>query len=283
LERLKAYLIKAVHEAKVHTEWLKPDLAYEEAFVNFAEAILTPADDNRFLDEFVPFARRIARCAMFNSLGQTLVKIAAPGIPDIYQGTELWDLSFVDPDNRRPVDYDGRRRLLGELRSAESTDRFVLLDELLANWQDGRIKLYLMHKLLSFRRAHAELFSGGDYTPLKTASGLMSDRICAFARRHGGSWIVALAPRLTGEMVFNGSLPIGEVWSRSTLALPADAPVQWIDAVSGASIETGRGSQLALDGVFKRFPVALLYHEETADLPLSVEESTHATATQSVS
>jgi (1->4)-alpha-D-glucan 1-alpha-D-glucosylmutase len=282
-ERLKAYLVKAVREAKVHTEWLKPDLAYEEAFVNFAEAILTAADGNRFLDEFVPFARRIARCGMFNSLGQTLVKIAAPGVPDIYQGTELWDLSFVDPDNRRPVDYSERQRLLGELRSAESTNPLALLDDLLVHWQDGRVKLYLTHKLLSFRRAHAELFADGDYTPLKAPSGLMSDRVCAFARRRGSSWMVALAPRLTGEMVFNASLPVGEVWSRSALALPPDAPAQWIDAVSGARIESGDGNQLALDEVFKYFPVALLYHEETAVLPHSVEEGAHAPATQSVS
>jgi (1->4)-alpha-D-glucan 1-alpha-D-glucosylmutase len=278
LERLKGYLIKAVREAKVHTEWLKPDLAYEEAFVRFAEAILTSSKDNRFLDEFVPFVQRIARCGMFNSLGQTLLRIAAPGVPDIYQGTELWDLSFVDPDNRRPVDYVERRRLLAELRSAESTGRLALLDDLLVNWQDGRIKLYLMYKLLTFRRAHPDLFADGDYTPLATPSGLMSECLCGFARRHGRSWIVALAPRLTGEMVFNGNLPIGEVWSRSDLALPPDAPAQWIDAVSGARLEIGPGKRLSLDEVFKHFPAALLYHEEIAHLPLPVEESIHAPA-----
>ena len=278
LERLKGYLIKAVREAKVHTEWLKPDLAYEEAFVRFAEAILTSSRDNRFLDEFVPFVQRIARCGMINSLGQTLLKIAAPGVPDIYQGTELWDLSFVDPDNRRPIDYVERRRLLGELSSAESTGRLALLDDLLVNWQDGRIKLYLMHKLLTFRRAHPDLFADGDYTALATPSGLMSECICGFARRLGRSWIVALAPRLTGEMVFNGNLPIGEVWSRSDLELPPDAPAQWIDAVSGARLEIGPGKRLSLDEVFKHFPAALLYHDEIAHLPLPVEESIHAPA-----
>ncbi len=105
---LKAYLIKAVREAKVHTEWLKPDVAYEEAFVNFAEAILAPSEDNRFIGELLPFVERIAYCGIFNSLSQTLLKVTAPGVPDIYQGTEFWDLSFVDPDNRRPVDYTER-------------------------------------------------------------------------------------------------------------------------------------------------------------------------------
>ncbi|HSQ12087.1 MAG TPA: malto-oligosyltrehalose synthase, partial [Candidatus Deferrimicrobium sp.] len=152
LERLRAYLVKAVREAKVHTEWLKPDLAYEEAFTSFAGALLAPGENNRFLSELAPFARKIAQCGMYNSLGQTLLKLAVPGVPDCYQGTELWDLSFVDPDNRRPVDFAARHRLLRELKTSEAKDRAALLQDLLSEWPDGRIKLYLLHKLLSFRR-----------------------------------------------------------------------------------------------------------------------------------
>ena len=168
LERLKSYLIKAVREAKVHTEWLKPDMAYEEAFANFARS------DPRVLGR-QPVSRRvccrlpisIAYCGMFNSLAQTLVKIVAPGVPDIYQGTELWDLSFVDPDNRRDVDFADRRRLLAELKSAEAEDRIALLRDLLSHGQDGRVKLYLMYKLLSFRRAHAESFHRRRLSPAR--------------------------------------------------------------------------------------------------------------------
>ncbi|MGH7854056.1 MAG: malto-oligosyltrehalose synthase [Candidatus Binatia bacterium] len=280
LERLKTYLIKAVREAKVHTEWLKPDLAYEEAFVNFTEAILAPSEQNPFVVEFRPFVKKIAYCGMFNSLGQTLLKIVAPGLPDIYQGSEFWDLSFVDPDNRRSVDYAERRRSLAELKSADSTDRIVLLQDLLANWQDGRIKLYLMHKLLGFRRAHCEFFTEADYTPLKSATGPMGDRICAFARRKGRAWTVAIVPRLVGEMVYNGGAPVGEVWGQSALSLPVDAPPRWVDVVSGERIETGPGKRLMLGAVFKYFPVSLLYHEELAGTSPTVEESIHATATQ---
>ncbi len=279
IERLKAYLIKAVREAKVHTEWLKPDVAYEEAFVNFAEAILEPSEKNRFIAEFLPFVKKIAYCGMFNSLGQTLLKIVAPGVPDIYQGTEFWDLSFVDPDNRRSVDYAERRRLLAELKSADSTDRIALMQDLLSNWQDGRIKLYLLHKLLGFRRAHCGFFVEAEYTPLQNTSGPMGDRICAFVRHKGKAWVVAIVPRLVGEMVDHGGAPVGEVWGQSVLSLPLDAPPQWVDIVSGERIETDRGNQLRLSEVFKYFPVALLYHEESMDLSPTVEESFHATAT----
>jgi (1->4)-alpha-D-glucan 1-alpha-D-glucosylmutase len=279
LERLKAYLIKAVREAKVHTEWLKPDVAYEEAFVNFAEAILAPSENNRFIGEFLPFVKKVAHCGLFNSLSQTLVKIVAPGVPDVYQGTESWDLSFVDPDNRRPVDYAERRRMLAELKSADSTDRNALMQDLLANWQDGRIKLYLLHKLLSFRRAHAEFFAEAEYTPLKSTTGPMDDRICAFSRHKGKFWIVAIVPRLVSEIVCNGKMPLGEVWGQQAMSLPVGAPVQWLDIISGQPIASPV-NQLMLSDVFKYFPVSLLYHEESEHLSPTVEENIHAPATQ---
>ncbi len=281
LERLKSYLIKAVREAKVHTEWLKPDLAYEQAFVDFAEAILAPAQDNRFLAEFAPFAGKIAHGGMFHSLAQTLLKIVAPGVPDMYQGTELWDLSFVDPDNRRGVDFAQRCRLLDEIKLAESQDRIALMGDLLSNWQGGRVKLYLIHKLLSFRRGHAKFFADADYMPLK-AVGPMGERICAFARRAGSAWMAAIVPRLIGATVYHGGAPSGEVWALSSLALPADAPAQWRDIISGESIEAAAGNLLALSSVFRHFPVSLLYHPERADDSTAVEESTHATTIQHI-
>ena len=278
VERLKAYLIKAVREAKVHTEWLKPDVAYEEAFVNFAEAILAPSEKNRFIAEFLPFVKKVAYGGLFNSLSQTLLKIVAPGVPDIYQGTEFWDLSFVDPDNRRPVDYAERRRLLADLKSADLTDRIALLQDLLANWQDGRIKLYLLYKLLSFRRAHADFFAEADYMPLVSTTASMNDRICAFVRHQGAAWAVAVVPRLIGEMVYNGAAPLGEFWGGSALHVPLDAPAQWIDVVSGERLEADAGNQLKLSEVFKYFPVALLYCEKPVDLSPPVEERIHVPA-----
>jgi (1->4)-alpha-D-glucan 1-alpha-D-glucosylmutase len=256
-------------------------LAYEEAFVDFAEAILVPAQDNQFLAEFAPFATKIAHGGMFNSLAQTLLKIVAPGVPDIYQGTELWDLSFVDPDNRRGVDFADRRRLLDELKLAESQDRIALMRDLLSNWRGGRVKLYLIHKLLSFRRGHPEFFTDADYIPLQ-AMGPMGERICAFARRAGFAWMVAIVPRLIGATVYHGGPPSEKVWASSSLALPADAPAQWRDIVSAESIEAAPGNLLALSSVFRHFPVSLLYHQERADDSTTVEESTHATTIQHI-
>jgi (1->4)-alpha-D-glucan 1-alpha-D-glucosylmutase len=279
LERLTAYLIKAVREAKVHTEWLKPDGAYEQAFVDFARQILAPAEGNRFMEEFLPFAKRIAYCGMFNSLSQTLLKIASPGVPDVYQGTELWDLSFVDPDNRRPVDYAKRRHWLEELNDAEVKDRPGLLRDLLSRWEDGRIKLYLIHKLLDFRRAHRELFADGEYIPLE-ATGESRQAVCAFARRKGQTWALAIVPRLVGHRVYHGTPPLGaEVWNSTALSLRDDMPGRWLDIISGERLEasdTAPTKNLLLRGVFNNFPAALLYHEDALAESQLIGETLHA-------
>jgi (1->4)-alpha-D-glucan 1-alpha-D-glucosylmutase len=279
LERLKSYLIKAVREAKVHTEWLKPDLAYERAFIDFADAILDPSDD-RFRAEFMPFLNRIAYGGMFNSLAQTLLKMTVPGVPDIYQGSELWDLSFVDPDNRRAVDFTARARCLKELKAAELRDPLGLLRDLLSHWQDGRIKLYLMAKLLQFRRAYADLFASGEYLPLQ-ATGEMGKRVCAFARRRGRVWVLAIASRLVGQAAYHGYAPLGEDrWGVTAVTLPAEAPRDWRDVVSGETLKVAPppvSNRLLLGNVFKHFPVALLYDEKTMGPFQSVEENEHAT------
>jgi (1->4)-alpha-D-glucan 1-alpha-D-glucosylmutase len=277
-KRLSAYLVKAVREAKVHTEWLKPDAAYEEAFVRFAERILAPSG-GRFLEAFAPFAEKIAHCGMFNSLAQVLLKMTAPGVPDFYQGTELWDLSFVDPDNRRPVDFAARSRWIEELQSAEARDRSGLLRELLSNWKNGRVKFYLIYKLLNFRRAHRMLFAAGDYTPLE-AAGELGDRVCAFARRHERDWLVAVAPRLIGRMAYRGTAPVGEeFWGSAALHLPSGGPRVWIDAISGNRLEASRGapaSGLLLRDIFANFPAALLYHDGALEGTTAAKENSHA-------
>jgi (1->4)-alpha-D-glucan 1-alpha-D-glucosylmutase len=217
---------------------------------------------------------------MFNSLAQTLVKMTVPGVPDIYQGSELWDLSFVDPDNRRAVDYAARARCLKEFKAAELKDRLGLLHDLLSHWQDGRIKLYLMAKLLQFRRAYADLFAFGEYVPLE-AAGEMGKRVCAFARRRGRVWALAIVPRLVGQAAYHGYAPLGEArWGATALTLPAEAPRGWRDVVSGETLEGAPPTvpnRLSLGNVFKHFPVALLYRDETKGPSQSVEENEHAT------
>src|SRR5437870_3979979 len=162
LERLCVYLLKAIHEAKVHTSWISPHALYDEAILRFAEAVLDPARSSAFLAEFTQFQARIANFGALNSLAQVLVKMTVPGVPDFYQGTELFDFSLVDPDNRRPVDYELRQRYLGELQqqiAQAGGDLRPLATQLLNHLDDGRIKLYLTHRSLDFRRRNEKLFA----------------------------------------------------------------------------------------------------------------------------
>ncbi|HZD41559.1 MAG TPA: malto-oligosyltrehalose synthase, partial [Terriglobales bacterium] len=260
-ERVKGYMIKAVREAKVHTEWLKPDLAYEEAFVSFLEKILEPSESNDFLHALIPFTRRVSHFGALNSLSQTLLKIASPGLPDFYQGTELWDLNFVDPDNRRPVDFGRRRHLLEEIRRQESNDRPQLIRHLLSEWQSGKAKLFVTHKALSFRRHQTELFRTGSYLPLR-ATGKKKDHLCAFGRRSGEDWALVLVPRYVTRLCAPGQIPAGEsCWGETALVLPKEAPERWRQVFTGealTAVSAGTRKLLALRQVFETFPVALL-------------------------
>ena len=167
LERMKAYAVKALREARRHTSWIEPDSDYEGACLRFLEAILTPGEDNRFLGELIRFQRRIARFGMINSLSQVLIKMTAPGTPDFYQGTELWDFSLVDPDNRRPVDFAQRRAMLAAIQTGFENDRESLIENMLSPMEDGRIKMFLIWRALSARRRFAEVFGGGSITPYR--------------------------------------------------------------------------------------------------------------------
>src|SRR4029453_17474 len=186
-DRVQEYLRKAIHEAKVETSWINPAGRYDEAVLSFAKAVLDPAQPTRFLTDFIRFQARVAAFGALNSLAQVLVKVTAPGVPDFYQGTELWDLSLVDPDNRRPVEWPLRARLLNDLAKEieSSTDLVGLARSLLATRENGRIKLYLTRQTLAFRHARPLLFERGEYRPLE-AQGPLSEHVCAFARVGGG-------------------------------------------------------------------------------------------------
>ncbi|MCH8026054.1 MAG: malto-oligosyltrehalose synthase [Chloroflexi bacterium] len=256
-ERMEAYLVKAVREAKLHSSWLDPNEAYERAISGFLSAILTPGKENEFLSDFLRFQQRVAFYGAANSLAQTLLKIASPGVPDIYQGTELWDFSFVDPDNRRPVDFARRARLLDELHSGEANGRSALVQDMLAHWQDGRIKLYLTAKALAFRRDNAVLFSAGDYLPL-AVSGKNAEHAVAFARRHETSWALAVAPRLVAGLSPAGEWAISSaVWGDTAVELPEGAPKRWSSALTGEVVGAKNGA-LPLSAVLAELPVALL-------------------------
>lgn len=260
-ERLQGYMIKAAREAMVHTRWISPQVEHEKALLDFVDHILDEAGSREFLADFWNLQSRLAYYGAMNSLSQVLLKIAAPGVPDFYQGTELWDFSLVDPDNRRPVDFAKRVRFLRDLKLQERRKGQALASELISRWADGRIKLYVTHKALNFRRDNPDLFRQGDYYPL-AAEGDRKKNILAMARRQGSTWVVAVAARFLTQIAQPGQPAIGrEVWGESVLRLTPDAPVRWIDILTGAehrAIESGPSLTLPLQRIFQHLPVAFL-------------------------
>lgn len=264
-KRIKEYMLKALREAKIHSSWINPHLVYEEALLQFIDTLLSPSPDNVFLKDFEALQQRTAYLGMFNSLSQTLLKITSPGTSDFYQGTELWDFSLADPDNRRPVDFKIRQGMLKALKKKMGTNRkglTGLVKELLRNWRDGRIKLYLIFQSLNFRRKHHQLFAEGAYLPL-LSDGNLKNHVCAFARQGGGQIVIAIVPRLLTHLVPGlDALPTGKVWEDSRIILP--------DEISGAEFQnifTGETLRVAdwegkralpLQEVLANFPCALL-------------------------
>jgi (1->4)-alpha-D-glucan 1-alpha-D-glucosylmutase len=259
-ERLKSFAIKAVREAKLHTNWFEPDVNYEAALLSYIDAIFDGEKASGFISDFLALQKKIAFYGCFNSLSQVLLKIASPGFPDFYQGEELWDLNLVDPDNRRSVDFALRRRLLDEIKHLDHHSRDDLLENLLASFTDGRIKLYLTWKALNFRREHAGVFQSGEYLPL-ASFGRQRENLIAFARAHRGEWAVAVVPRLLSRVVDPGELPLGSAaWFSASIELPSDAPTQWQNVITGEQIRAKkRAGKLVLRAaeLLRRFPVAL--------------------------
>lgn len=254
--RLKDYCIKAIREAKVHTAWLRADSEYEDACLTFIDKILDPAVSRDFLQIFRPFQQRIAAYGIWNSLSQTLLKIAAPGVPDFYQGTELWELSLVDPDNRRPVDFAQRRALLSDLRDRRKTDLPGLLHELIEHRLDGRIKLFLIAQGLKARTEFQALFQSGRYVPLQV-NGPQANHIIAFARQHGDQTAVAIAPRFLTSLIEPDQAPLGEsVWQETQITLSAPTSGSWYNVLTHQSLKAT--SSLSVGAALTDFPVALL-------------------------
>jgi (1->4)-alpha-D-glucan 1-alpha-D-glucosylmutase len=266
--RLCEYMEKATKEAKHNTSWINPVAAYDAAVREFVTAILTPA--NPFLEDFRPFQARVALYGMVTSLAQTVLKIAAPGIPDFYQGSELWDLALVDPDNRRPVDFRRRQarldELTGRIREAGGDGLAGLCGELLERWPDGGVKLYTAHRGLVLRRARSDLFLSGEYRPLEPG-GAQAEHLVAFARMAAGQAVIAAVPRLSARLTgFSGSLPLGAVWEDTWISLGASLPHgEYRDQLSGRRVAPERRhgeTVLPARSLFAGFPVALLELEE---------------------
>ena len=267
--RIQAYMLKALHEAKVNTSWINPNAEYDDAIREFVGRILDEGGNREFLEDFRAFQRRIGRYGLLNSLSQTLLKLASPGAPDTYQGTELWDFSLVDPDNRRPVDYERRRRMLRDLRSAaDPADGNLreLARELVAVKEDGRIKLFITYRTMQCRRDHPGLFSAGEYIPIDI-DGPRSAHLFAFVRRSGDVRALVAVPRLLAGLTSDPDRwpPGPEAWQDTRLILAGIAPgTRWRNLFTGEVLAAeGRDGQtsLAAADVFASFPVALLIGE----------------------
>jgi len=253
--RIKDYIIKAVREAKIHTEWIKPDTAYEEAYLSFLEQILEPSDGNAFLKEFRPFHKKISHYGVLNSLSQTLIKITAPGVPDFYQGTELWDLNLVDPDNRRPVDFETRAALLEDVRTRAAKDPLKLIEELLATCENGKIKLSLVHMALQARNSNLRVFQEGRYIALRSY-GRFAHNVVAFARNHADKWSLTIAPRFLCAVVPEGDFPLGDsVWQDTGVILPEHCARSLSNVFTKEVISVQ--NSLSVGQALKHFPLGL--------------------------
>lgn len=210
VSRIQGYMAKALKEAKLNTSWIQPNENWDNAMASFVARILETNPRNKFLPAFLPVAEEIAQLGAVNSLAQITIKFTAPGVPDVYQGTELWDDSLVDPDNRRPVDYARRRKILKEVEHVPPA-------ELMRCWPDGRIKLRLSQLLLHLRRDNAELFREGSYEPINFG-GVFAGCAIGFVRRGEGRAIVVIVPRLSSRVGFP---PVGERWQDTHAILPS--------------------------------------------------------------
>jgi (1->4)-alpha-D-glucan 1-alpha-D-glucosylmutase len=256
VERINTYIIKVVREAKVHTAWLKHDAVYEDGFLSFIKQTLLPSETNHFLNDIRPFQKKVAHYGVFNSLSQTLLKMTCPGVPDFYQGTELWDLSLVDPDNRRPVDFELRMKYIRQITEKETAGVLPLLQELLTTKEDGRIKLYTIYKTLKERKAQKEVFDNGEYLPIKV-SGNHRNHVIAFARCNQRRWAIVVAPRRFAPLITHSQFPLNEeVWLDTAIEVPQGAPNRWRNVFSEKMLKSN--GRLEIAEVCENFPVALL-------------------------
>ena len=259
-KRIREYMLKAVREAKEKTSWANQNKDYENAVTKFVDGVLTSQD---FRNDFIPFQRKISHFGMLNSLAQTLIKLTVPGVPDTYQGNELWEFNLVDPDNRRAVDYKVRKQLLEQFRGAcdNGCDKqATYARELAANMDDGRIKAYVIWKILNLRKQWADLFQLGEYVPLEIV-GERGKHVVAFVRRHRTQTLIVAAPRLCAQLMGGGfRTPCGEeVWQDAQIKIP-DHATHFRNVFAGEKLTAEYGG-LSVKDLFHNFPVALLLSE----------------------
>jgi (1->4)-alpha-D-glucan 1-alpha-D-glucosylmutase len=260
-ERIDGYMVKAVREAKLRTTWTDPDESFEAALRADIGALLASDRSPRFLDHLERFVARIARAGLWNAVSRTVLHLASPGVPDLYQGDELWSLALVDPDNRRPVDFERRRRMLEEIERGTAGDletRERFLTDLAANPEDGRLKLHVVRAALAARWDRPAAFRSRSYFPLE-ATGRSAGRAIAFGRGEGTQRLVAVVPRFLAGHVLSGGAPTDlALWDDTGLPLPGGWPSRWTCALSGRSLQAESERGLRVAELFGILPVALL-------------------------
>jgi (1->4)-alpha-D-glucan 1-alpha-D-glucosylmutase len=264
LGRIQQYCAKAFNEAKVNLSWTNPDPAYLEAVNAFLTNILVPQGrvrETRFVETLQSFLPTVQLFGAINSLSQLVLKIASPGVPDFYQGTDLWDFSLVDPDNRRPVDYALRAQLLEALR--EQCDRqgaAAVCADVLRTLPDGRIKLWTMHRALTTRKELHPVFRYGEYLPLNIELEKQQNAL-AFLRqdRTSKQSVLVVVPRFACSLAqTKPQVPLGDIWGKALLSLPAQTPTQFVNIFTGEELQADEGGRLKLSDILADFPVAML-------------------------
>jgi (1->4)-alpha-D-glucan 1-alpha-D-glucosylmutase len=258
--RIQDYAVKAAREAKCRTTWTDPDDRYERSLRRFVASL---ASDVRFTGEMSRLMRKIAPAAVTNSLAMLALKCVAPGVPDFYQGVELFHYTLTDPDNRRAIDFASRRTLLSRLPNGDASDRASTLRALLKEGDDGALKLYITRNLLHLRRAHPDLFARGSYQGLAT-TGTLKKHALSFARTYHDQWVVVCVPRQTLGIARSGNYVTESVWNDTVVRLPKDAPSTFVDVLSGDVVRATRG-RLELAQCFAHAPVSILLNSGDRD------------------
>ncbi len=251
--RVQDYMVKALREEKFRTSWLRPDEDYERVVRSFVGTVLAPSN-RRFRADLGRLLEAVGPAGAANALAMTVLKCTVPGVPDLYQGTEVWSHSLVDPDNRRPVDFDRRARWLLEVDRA--TDGEALATRLLASWPDGRLKLMVTQRLLRLRRDRPRLFDDGSYLPLDIR-GPLSGHLVAYARHHRSDWAMVVVPRLPVGVAGPGRMPVGaDLWADASVMLPDGSPGHLVDVLTGSAVSVGR--RVAVGDLFAVLPFSVL-------------------------
>lgn len=252
LERSEAYLQKVLREAKVHSSWAEPDEVYEASVFEYLRDML---NDEKFLSSFLPFQKKIMGFGVLKSLSQCLLKVTAPGIPDIYQGTELWDLSYVDPDNRRPVDYPLRKKFLSHISTLTAGNLYKELRYLKKDLPSGEIKMFCIKKALEQRRRSPEVFEKGEYIPIEVREPFR-DRVVAFGRKEGEDYFITVVPVLVTRLFEENLQPAEDIGMEQVLEIPKNFPGNWQNIYTGAPMSSEKN--WTFKQLFEIFPVALL-------------------------